>query len=243
MNLKTLDSLFNNKTFTTVVSLTLALYAGLAAPALPDSIVYFFDSIVGKLLFLFLIGFVASRNIQVALMIALAFLITLYIANKRATEKFLNYGYIENFYDSQHGEHLKKVVCDWAQSLNESSTPKKEEIIAKTVKEIITQNGEMLLKGNKEISLEKAKELVEAPEMKDKKVSELCKQEAAKKEEKPATSAAPSQESVGQALGNLVDTIAGKKPEDHFANYEHFDVLPADNLEGASDKMYAPVDF
>lgn len=239
MNLKTLDSLFNNKTFTTVVSLTLALYAGLAAPALPDSIVYFFDSIVGKLLFLFLIGFVASRNVQVALMIALAFLITLYVANKRATEKFLNYGYIENFYDSEHSEHLKKVVCDWANSLNETSTPKKEEVMGKTVKEIITQNGEMLLKGNKDISLEKAKELVESPEMKDKKVSELCKQEAAK----PAA-VAPSQESVGQALGNLVDTIAGTGTQgEKFMDYEHFDVLPADNLEGASDKMYAPVDF
>lgn len=241
MNLKTLDSLFNNKTFTTVVSLTLALYAGLAAPALPDSIVYFFDSIVGKLLFLFLIGFVASRNVQVALMIALAFLITLYIANKRATEKFLNYGYIENFYDSEHSQHLKKVVCDWANSLSETSTPKKEEVMTKTVKEIITQNGEMLLKGNKDITMEKAKELVESPEMKDKKVSELCKQEEAKKESKPATAVAPSQESVGQALGNLVDTIAGQGEK--FMNYEHFDVLPADNLEGASDKMYAPVDF
>jgi hypothetical protein len=243
MNLKTLDSLFNNKTFTTVVSLTLALYAGLAAPALPDSIVYFFDSIVGKLLFLFLIGFVASRNVQVALMIALAFLITLYIANKRATEKFLNYGYIENFYDSHQSDSLKKIVCDWANSLSETSTPKKEEVMAKTVKEIITQNGEMLLKGNKDITMEKAKELVEAPEMKDKKVSELCKQQEAKKESKP-TAVAPSQESVGQALGNLVDTIAGKNGEtQQFTNYEHFDVLPADNLEGASDKMYAPVDF
>ena len=96
MNLAKLDSLFNNKTFTTVVSLTLALYAGLAAPALPDSIVYFFDTIVGKLLFLFLIGFVASRNVQVALMIALAFLVTLYVANKRATEHYIKHGIFEN---------------------------------------------------------------------------------------------------------------------------------------------------
>lgn len=240
MNLAKLDSLFNNKTFTTVVSVTLALYAGLAAPALPDSIVYFFDTIVGKLLFLFLIGFVASRNVQVALMIALAFLITLYVANKRATEHYLNYGSLEHFYDTNHSESLKKIVCEWANSLSETTTPKKEEVMGKLVKDIITQNGEMLLKDNKEITIEKAKELVELPEMKDKKVSELCKQEEVKKE---VATTAQTQESVGQALGNLVDTIANKQGE-KFMDYEHFDnVLPADNLEGASDKMYAPVDF
>lgn len=83
-------SMFDNQTFTLVVSLILALYAGLAAPALPKSVIIFFDTIIGKLIFLFLIAYVASRNIQIALMIALGFLITLYLANKIDREEFAN---------------------------------------------------------------------------------------------------------------------------------------------------------
>lgn len=86
-------SVFDNQTFTLVVSLILALYAGLAAPALPKSVILFFDTIVGKLVFLFLIAYVASRNIQIALMIALGFLITLYFANKIDKETVIQ----ENF--------------------------------------------------------------------------------------------------------------------------------------------------
>ena len=44
----------NNKTFTVVISLILVLYAGLAAPALPNQVILFFDTMVGKILFLFL---------------------------------------------------------------------------------------------------------------------------------------------------------------------------------------------
>ena len=241
MNLKTLDSLFDNKTFTTVVSLTLALYAGLAAPALPDSIIYFFDTIVCKLLFLFLIGFVASRNVQVALMIALAFLVTLYVANKRATEHYINYGYLEHFYDSNE-EHLKKIVCDWANSLSDTTTPKKDEVMSKSLKDIIETNGDMLLKGNKDLTKEKAMELASSETMKNKTIADLCKQEEKKEEKKPMVELSKQEkETVGKALGNLVDTISGFTG--NAEHYQNYDVLPADNLEGASDKMYAPIDF
>ena len=87
--------LLNNNKFTVVASLILAMYAGLAAPSLPNSIILFFDTLVGKLLFLFLIGYVASRNIQVALMVAVAYLVTLHVLNQRSTEQFNNYR--ENF--------------------------------------------------------------------------------------------------------------------------------------------------
>ena len=86
-----INSLLDDEKFATVTSLVIALYAGMAAPALPDSVVLFFDTIVGKLLFLFLIGFMASRNIRVALMIAVAFVVTLHVVNQRNTEKYLNF--------------------------------------------------------------------------------------------------------------------------------------------------------
>ena len=73
-----------------VCVLLLALYAGLAAPALPNVLIEMADSLVGRLVFLFLIGYVASKNIKVALMVALAFSVTLHIANKRVTESYIN---------------------------------------------------------------------------------------------------------------------------------------------------------
>ena len=92
-----LTDLMNNTTFTVVASLVLAMYAGLAAPSLPNSVVLFFDTTLGKLLFIFLIAFVASKNVQVAIMVAVAFLVTLNVLQTRNAEGFNNY--IENFID------------------------------------------------------------------------------------------------------------------------------------------------
>ena len=49
--MKVLDSvnnLLNNQTVVNVLTLVLALYAALAAPALPNSVILFFDTLVGK---------------------------------------------------------------------------------------------------------------------------------------------------------------------------------------------------
>jgi len=91
------DNMLQDRTTSIVVSVVLALYAGLAAPKLPNSVVMFFDTMIGKVLFLFLIGFMASRNVQVALMIAVAYVVTLHIANKRTTEEYINFLKRERF--------------------------------------------------------------------------------------------------------------------------------------------------
>ena len=87
---KNTNKLLKNDTTKIVLTLVLALYSALAAPALPNKVVTFFDSMLGKLLFLFLIGYMASKDIQVALMIAVAFVVTLHVANKRVTENYIN---------------------------------------------------------------------------------------------------------------------------------------------------------
>ena len=82
-----LNNLFNNQTFILLISIILALYSALLAPALPNNIIYFFDSNLGKLIFLFLIGYMANKNIQVALMVSVAFVVTLTIANRNQIEE------------------------------------------------------------------------------------------------------------------------------------------------------------
>jgi len=98
LSVDNLNVLFENNTVKTVVSLLLALYAGAAAPVLPNAVINFFDTVVGKLLFTFLIAFVASRDVQVAIMMAVAFVVTLSIANDRKIEEaFANYNNNEMF--------------------------------------------------------------------------------------------------------------------------------------------------
>ena len=94
-SLNNLDNQFrkmlNNKSVVSVLSLLLALYAGAAAPKLPNEVVLFFDSVLGKTLFMFLIVYLSSRNTQLSIMVAVAFLVTLTCMNKRNLEGFDNH--------------------------------------------------------------------------------------------------------------------------------------------------------
>ena len=80
--MENLLDVFENKTFVTILSIVLALYSAMLAPALPNNVIYFFDTIIGKVLFMFLIGYVASRNVQISLMLVVAFVVTLTLATK-----------------------------------------------------------------------------------------------------------------------------------------------------------------
>jgi hypothetical protein len=106
-----------NKMTTTLLSLLIVLYSALAAPALPNSVILFFDTWYGKLLFMFLIGFVASHNIQVALVISILFFIILNMATKLEVEQFMsNKEYFEEKkspdLSTDTTEQFKKILCD-----------------------------------------------------------------------------------------------------------------------------------
>jgi hypothetical protein len=83
---KVLRPLFANKYFIAFLFAFVGLYSGFLAPKLPNSVIYFFDTTFGKLLFIFLIAFVASRNVPnsftVALVVSVAFLLTLTVLQK-----------------------------------------------------------------------------------------------------------------------------------------------------------------
>ena len=100
--------ILDNKTVTVVISLLLAIYAGLAAPALPNSVILFFDTWYGKILFMFLIAFVASHNVQIALMVAVVFFVILHLATQLEVENFL--ANRENFQDKN--ESNKSILTD-----------------------------------------------------------------------------------------------------------------------------------
>ena len=66
-----LRPLFDNKTFVAAVALFFALYAGRLAPKLPNIMVSFFDTTLGKFLFIFILAFVASRDLPNSMNISL----------------------------------------------------------------------------------------------------------------------------------------------------------------------------
>jgi hypothetical protein len=72
--LKTMD---NNQMIYSVVSILLVLYSALAAPKLPKSFAKVFDNPLVKILYMFLIGYLATKNPTVSMMAAVALFLTL----------------------------------------------------------------------------------------------------------------------------------------------------------------------
>ena len=79
---KVIDS---NRVFSTVLGLFLALYASLAAPALPKAITNIFKSTWFRLIFMFMIAYISTKNPSVAIISAVALLVTLQTLHAQET--------------------------------------------------------------------------------------------------------------------------------------------------------------
>ena len=226
MSLKSLESLVEDKTFTMVASLVLTLYAGLAAPALPNSVILFFDTFAGKLLFLFLIGFTASRNIQVALMVALAFIITLHTLNKRKTEEYLNYkAAMEHFANSER-ENFEDEEGDDEEGEDEEAAVDEE-----GQEDFEDEEGE-----DEEGEDEEGQEDYDDEEGED----EEGEDEEGEDEEGEDEEGQEDYENFQNYSDEPVENFDNSSTD----NNEFFDnVQPAHNLNGDSSEMFAPVKF
>lgn len=78
------------QTIFTFVSLFLILYASLTKPKLPVIIRQLFDNAVFRFILLTLILWRGNKDIKSSLMIAIAFVLTMQIANKQKTEDMIN---------------------------------------------------------------------------------------------------------------------------------------------------------
>ena len=80
-----LEYLNSNRILSTILGLFLVLYAALAAPKLPKSISSWFDNVWFKLGFMFLIAYMATRDPSVAIISAVALLVTLQTLSAQKT--------------------------------------------------------------------------------------------------------------------------------------------------------------
>ena len=87
---KSATSFILNPYVSATLTLFLILYGSLAAPQLPVSVMNLFDNAGFRLLVLVGIAFFANRNLQVALLVAIVFIITMNVLNEqRIVEGFL----------------------------------------------------------------------------------------------------------------------------------------------------------
>ena len=308
---KRLDSVLENKTTSLVISLVLVLYAGLAAPALPNSVIKFFDTMLGKVIFLFLIGFMASRNVQVALMIAVAYVVTLHIANKRATEEYINFlrnEQFENYYElfkddpvdtktnramivpllCEHVKEADKAMEDNKKLMKDGKLMKDHAELTvsgffEKVKKSKTHKMDKFVEKAVELKLKKLKkkdstDLVDMKDdkkadylrkfmnetLKDEKLAKLCDLKVEEFVNYEYFEDAPTNEDdtelfedgpADQEETELFDGEEEKTEEfeedgddaenfyEDMEEFQNFDVVPADNLNGNSAKLYAPVKF
>ena len=80
-----LEMVNNNKILSSVIGLFLILYAALAAPKLPKSVTLWFDNMWFKLGFMFLIAYMATKDPSVAIISAVALLVTLQTLSAQKT--------------------------------------------------------------------------------------------------------------------------------------------------------------
>ena len=95
------SSFIDNKYISSIFSIILALYSVYIAPKLPNYILNFFDTPFGRLLFMFLIAYLASDgNTQISIMVSIFLTICLLVLDERKMkESFINEHFKSNDID------------------------------------------------------------------------------------------------------------------------------------------------
>lgn len=87
-----LNNLMQNPYFSAALTLFLVLYGALARPDLPDYVMNLFENPFFRVLVLVLIAFTATKNLQVALISAVVFTLTMNLVSERKmAEGFMAY--------------------------------------------------------------------------------------------------------------------------------------------------------
>ena len=79
---KVLNRALDNVYISTAIKVFIGLYAAFAAPKLPPTLVNLMDNTLVRIIFAFVIVLTATRDPSIAILIAIAFIITLQTANK-----------------------------------------------------------------------------------------------------------------------------------------------------------------
>lgn len=88
----TLTNYLSDPYVSAALTLFLVLYGAMARPDLPDFVSQLFDNAIFRMGVLFLIAYTSSKNIQVALLVAVGFTVTMQLLSERKiAEGFMAY--------------------------------------------------------------------------------------------------------------------------------------------------------
>jgi hypothetical protein len=92
-----ITEVFDNKYVTTSITIILGLYAALLGPNLPPFVQKLFTNTIFRIIVLFLVVVSGNKDPKLAIMIAIAFVLTLdYIYAQQAKEAFRNIENMQN---------------------------------------------------------------------------------------------------------------------------------------------------
>lgn len=85
--LKPLNNFLRNEYVTAVVALFVVLYASNVAPKVPQVISDLFSNPIFRVFVLFLVAYISNKNPSVALLVSIAFVVTLNVINRQEAEE------------------------------------------------------------------------------------------------------------------------------------------------------------
>lgn len=98
-----LGNVMSNPYVTSSASLFLVLYAGMARPQLPEFIANLFDNAVFRLAILTLVVFMSGQNLQLSIIVAVAFMVSMNLLNEQKIAE----GFVNGMHESMISESLK----------------------------------------------------------------------------------------------------------------------------------------
>jgi hypothetical protein len=130
---RVLKPIFSDKTTAALVTLFLVLYGGLAAPKLPKSIAQLFKNPIFKMIILSLIAYTASKNASVAIIAAVALVISIQTLSKYDRSDKV----IQELEEKAEGSTEEASVAD--ESVSDEATTKAPLAESETVVPLINQ--------------------------------------------------------------------------------------------------------
>ena len=106
-----LKAIYSDKTTSAVIGLFLVLYAGLAAPKLPKSVAKMFGYTAFRLVILFLVAYMSSRNTSIAIIATVALVVSMQTLSYHETKEKMQ-EVIENEIENEIEEEIESHESD-----------------------------------------------------------------------------------------------------------------------------------
>ncbi len=191
-----------------LLAVVLAVYGPKLKPTLPNFAKNLLNNNIFRFVILLVIMMISYKDIQLALIVSLAFLLLLSIANcQEVKENYFNYK-AEQFEDLQQSIRGFYETEGFEDMKNTNKKDSKKEESKKSDDKKDSKKEESKKSDDKKVVVEKDNTIVHDDKKEENKKSK-----------------------IGDAVGNLINAIAESSKSEKFDNYEHFQSEPASQIQ------------